>query len=74
MKLVVQTKLLPSPEQAEALAATLAACNAAANWVSRVGWEAEHADVNAAVNLSVSGWAVVNQPGADMPLAASEAV
>ena len=39
MKLVVQIKLLPSPEQAEALAATLAACNAAANWVSRVGWE-----------------------------------
>jgi transposase len=35
---------------------------------------AEHADVNAAVNLSVSGWAVVNQPDADMPLAASEAV
>jgi transposase len=35
---------------------------------------AEHADVNAAVNLSVRGWAVVNQPDADMPLAASEAV
>jgi putative transposase len=35
---------------------------------------AERADVNAAVNLSVSGWAVVNQPDADMPLAASEAV
>jgi putative transposase len=39
VKLVAQLKLLPTPEQAEALAATLTACNAAANWVSRVGWE-----------------------------------
>ena len=33
---------------------------------------AGHADVNAAVNLSVRGWAVVNQPHADARLAASE--
>ncbi|MEV0404936.1 transposase [Actinoallomurus sp. NPDC050550] len=39
MKLVVQVKLLPSPEQAEALAATLPLCNAAANEVSAVAFE-----------------------------------
>lgn len=33
---------------------------------------AGHADVNAAVNLSVRGWAVVNQPHADTCLAASQ--
>ncbi|MER6130474.1 transposase [Streptomyces sp. NPDC001815] len=34
MKLVVQVKLLPTSEQASALAATLRACNDAANWLS----------------------------------------
>ena len=34
MKIVVQVKLLPTPEQAAALAATLRACNAAANHAS----------------------------------------
>ncbi|WP_327432743.1 RNA-guided endonuclease InsQ/TnpB family protein [Streptomyces sp. NBC_01236] len=34
MKLVVQVKLLPTPEQAAALDATLRACNEAAAWVS----------------------------------------
>ncbi|MGW8887637.1 RNA-guided endonuclease InsQ/TnpB family protein [Streptomyces sp. NPDC055749] len=34
MKLVVRVKLLPTPEQALALAATLQACNEAANWLS----------------------------------------
>jgi IS605 OrfB family transposase len=36
VKLVVQVKLAPSPEQAVALAATLAVCNDAANWVSDI--------------------------------------
>ncbi|WP_424923616.1 RNA-guided endonuclease InsQ/TnpB family protein [Actinomadura darangshiensis] len=39
MKLVVQVKLLPTPEQATALAETLHACNSAAAWVSRVAHE-----------------------------------
>ncbi|MFE6816915.1 RNA-guided endonuclease InsQ/TnpB family protein [Streptomyces sp. NPDC057677] len=34
MKLVVRVKLLPTPEQAAALTATLHACNEAANWLS----------------------------------------
>ncbi|MCX4973386.1 transposase [Streptomyces sp. NBC_00620] len=34
MKLVVRVKLLPTPEQALALEATLHACNEAANWLS----------------------------------------
>ncbi|WP_037680990.1 RNA-guided endonuclease TnpB family protein [Streptomyces griseus] len=36
MKLVVQVKLLPTPEQASALQATLHACNQAANHVSTI--------------------------------------
>ncbi|WP_040702871.1 RNA-guided endonuclease InsQ/TnpB family protein [Nocardiopsis ganjiahuensis] len=36
MKVVVRVKLLPSPEQARALAATLHACNRAANHASQV--------------------------------------
>jgi putative transposase len=39
VKLVVQVRLLPTAVQAVALAATLHACNAAANHVSRVGFE-----------------------------------
>ena len=36
MKLVVRVKLLPSPEQAQALQATLRACNEAADHASRI--------------------------------------
>ncbi|WP_351225890.1 transposase [Streptomyces sp. NPDC002133] len=39
MKVVVQVKLLPSPEVAAALAATLAVCNRAADAASVVAWE-----------------------------------
>ncbi|MBT2676489.1 transposase [Streptomyces sp. ISL-14] len=39
MKLTVQVKLLPTPEQAAALEATLHACNEAATWVSEVAFE-----------------------------------
>ncbi|MGW6936592.1 hypothetical protein ACWGE0_41515 [Lentzea sp. NPDC054927] len=39
MKLVAQVKLLPTPDQAAALAATLHACNEAANCTSRVAFE-----------------------------------
>ncbi|MBX6767635.1 MAG: transposase, partial [Actinomadura rubrobrunea] len=39
MKLVVQVRLLPTPEQAEALAETLHACNSAADYVSRMAFE-----------------------------------
>lgn len=39
MKLVQQVKLLPTPEQASALGATLRACNAAASEVGAVAWE-----------------------------------
>ncbi|MEV6650517.1 hypothetical protein AB0M62_08265, partial [Streptomyces sp. NPDC051219] len=39
MKVVVQVKLLPSPEAAAALAATLPACNRAADAVSVVAYE-----------------------------------
>ncbi len=34
MKQVVQVKLLPTPEQAQALEATLRSCNAAATWIA----------------------------------------
>jgi putative transposase len=37
-KQVVQVKLLPSPEQAAALAATLRAVNEAANWTSQTAF------------------------------------
>src|SRR4029453_8775710 len=39
MKLTVQVKLLPDAEQAEALAATLACANRAANFVAEIAWE-----------------------------------
>ena len=39
MKLVVRVKLLPTPLQAEALEATLHACNEAATWAARVAFE-----------------------------------
>jgi IS605 OrfB family transposase len=39
VKLVVQVKLLPSPAQAAAMAATLAACNQAADHASRVAFD-----------------------------------
>jgi IS605 OrfB family transposase len=39
VKLVVQVKLLPSPAQAAALAATLHACNEAADYASRVAFD-----------------------------------
>ncbi|MFG2844154.1 RNA-guided endonuclease InsQ/TnpB family protein [Kitasatospora sp. NPDC048296] len=39
MKIVVRVKLEPSPYQADALAATLRACNRAANHISRVAFE-----------------------------------
>ncbi|MDT0486972.1 RNA-guided endonuclease InsQ/TnpB family protein [Streptomyces doebereineriae] len=38
MKLVVQVRLLPTPEQAAALEATLHACNEASSWVSEVAF------------------------------------
>lgn len=37
MKLVAAIKLLPTPEQAETLRATLARCNEAATWLARTG-------------------------------------
>ncbi|MFK4100975.1 RNA-guided endonuclease InsQ/TnpB family protein [Streptomyces sp. NPDC019531] len=39
MKLTVQVRLLPTPEQAAALEATLRACNEAATWASGVAFE-----------------------------------
>jgi len=39
VKLVVQVRLLPTPEQAAALEVTLHACNGAASWVSEVAFE-----------------------------------
>ncbi|MGW7365700.1 RNA-guided endonuclease InsQ/TnpB family protein [Streptomyces sp. NPDC054841] len=38
MKLVVRVKLVPTPEQAAALEATLRMCNEAANWLSSQGF------------------------------------
>ncbi|MER5443424.1 transposase, partial [Streptomyces sp. NPDC002790] len=46
MKLVVQVKLLPTPEQASALEATLHACNRAAGWVAQVAFERNVKDRN----------------------------
>jgi len=39
VKLVVQVRLLPTPEQAAALEATLRACNEAAGWASKIAFE-----------------------------------
>jgi IS605 OrfB family transposase len=39
VKLIAQLKLLPTPEQAEALRATLETANAGCDYVSRVAWE-----------------------------------
>ena len=39
VKLTVQVRLLPTPEQAAALETTLHACNEAATWASRVAFE-----------------------------------
>lgn len=39
MKLVVQVRLLPTPEQAATLEATLRACNGAATWASEIAFE-----------------------------------
>lgn len=39
LKLTVQIKLLPTPEQSEALYATLELANAAANRLSQLGWD-----------------------------------
>ena len=39
MKLVANLKLLPTPEQAEALRETLERCNAACNWLSQQAWQ-----------------------------------
>ena len=39
MKLTVQVKLLPSPEQADALIDTLRTSNAAANQISQIAWK-----------------------------------
>ncbi|WP_246886219.1 transposase [Streptomyces sp. GESEQ-4] len=63
VKLVVQVKLLPSPEQAAALEATLRACNRAADHVSRTAFQSGikdrnglqklvYADIKAAFGLS----------------------
>ncbi|QYX79720.1 transposase [Streptomyces akebiae] len=46
MKLVVQVKLLPTPEQASALEATLRACNRAATYASRVAFAENLKDRN----------------------------
>ena len=39
MKLTAQVKLLPTPEQAQALKETLVRANAACNWISAYAWE-----------------------------------
>ncbi|MFW6691000.1 RNA-guided endonuclease InsQ/TnpB family protein [Streptomyces sp. MAR4 CNX-425] len=46
MKLVVQVKLLPTPDQASALLATLHACNRAATWIAQVAFEQNTKDRN----------------------------
>ncbi|WPB90273.1 RNA-guided endonuclease InsQ/TnpB family protein [Streptomyces malaysiensis] len=46
MKLVVQVKLLPTPEQASVLEATLRVCNRAATYASRVAFAKELKDRN----------------------------
>jgi IS605 OrfB family transposase len=39
MKLVAAIKMVPSPEQAICLAATLAQCNAACDWLASLAWD-----------------------------------
>ncbi|WP_208903435.1 RNA-guided endonuclease InsQ/TnpB family protein [Streptomyces incarnatus] len=46
MKLVIQVKLLPTPEQASALESTLRACNRAATYASQIGFAQDIKDRN----------------------------
>ncbi len=46
MRLVVRVKLLPTPEQTQALEATLRACNRAADYVSLIAFESGVQDRN----------------------------
>ena len=46
VKLVVQVRLLPTPEQASALEATLRACNRAATYAAQVAFAKELKDRN----------------------------
>jgi putative transposase len=39
VKVVVQVKVLPTPEQAAALGSILRGCDAAADWVSGTAWQ-----------------------------------
>ncbi len=55
VKLVVQVKLLPTPVQAAALAATLQACNEAADYTSRVAFELNVKSRNELQKLYYSG-------------------
>ncbi|MBK7453242.1 MAG: hypothetical protein IPJ46_05865 [Anaerolineales bacterium] len=41
MKLIAQIKLLPTPEQAQALRKTLEVANAACNYISDQAWESQ---------------------------------
>lgn len=41
MKLVAQVKLLPTPEQAALLRATMERCNDACNWISEQAWASQ---------------------------------
>lgn len=41
MNLVAQVKLLPTPEQAEALRRTLETANAACNFIGQVAWDTQ---------------------------------
>ena len=41
MKLVAAVKLVPTPDQAKSLSATLVRCNAACDWISAKAWEAK---------------------------------
>src|SRR5712691_7295541 len=40
MRLTIQLKLLPTPEQADALTRTLETANAACDYISQVAWDA----------------------------------
>ncbi|MDH6218532.1 RNA-guided endonuclease InsQ/TnpB family protein [Streptomyces pseudovenezuelae] len=60
MKLAVRVKLLPTPEQASALEATLRACNEAANWLSS---EAFTQQVTSRAGLQASAYADLRARG-----------
>ncbi|MBK7454490.1 MAG: hypothetical protein IPJ46_12445 [Anaerolineales bacterium] len=54
MKLIAQIKLLPTPEQAQALRKTLEVANAACNYISQQAWDSQTFKQFQSTNLRIT--------------------